>query len=175
MSIIMYMSHTIDDFRNFFKHDKEQEDFSINDAVNKTISFIESSLKDHNIVITFVHNREITKKGYPNEYCQAIMNLLSNVKDVVIERKLQHATVLITLREEKGRSVLTVQDDAGGIDDKIIDKIFDPYFTTKEFGTGIGLYMSKVIIEKNMGGKLTVKNADSKTQGKSGAIFKIEL
>ena len=85
-----------------------------------------------------------------------------------------HATVLITLKEEKGRSVLTVQDDAGGIDDKIMDKIFDPYFTTKEFGTGIGLYMSKVIIEKNMGGKLTVKNT-GKSQGKAGAIFKIEL
>ncbi|MGA2141788.1 MAG: PAS domain S-box protein, partial [Brevinematales bacterium] len=85
MSIIMYMSHTIDDFRNFFKHDKEQEDFSINDAVKKTISFIESSLRDHNITINFVSDREIVRKGYPNEYCQAIMNLLSNVKDVVTE------------------------------------------------------------------------------------------
>ena len=174
MSVILYMSKTIDDFRNFFKQEKEKEAFSINDAVKKTISFVESSLKDHNIEIKFTPEKEIIRFGYPNEYCQAIMNLMSNVKDVIIERKIPESSVIITLKEENGKSVLTVQDEAGGIAENIIDKIFDPYFTTKEFGSGIGLYMSKVIIENNMGGKLTAFNI-GKDQRKAGAVFRIEL
>ncbi len=174
MSIITYMSRTIDDFRNFFRPDKEMEDFSISNAIRKTISFIESSFKEHNIVISFTPEKDIIRKGFPNEYCQAVMNLLSNVKDAVLERNIMQSSVVITLQEKYGRSVLTIQDDAGGIADNILDRIFDPYFTTKEFGTGIGLYMSKVIIEKNMGGKLTARNT-GKAPGKIGAVFQIEL
>jgi PAS domain S-box-containing protein len=174
MSIIFHMSQTIDDFRNFFRPDKEMEEFSINEAINKTISFVDSTFKDYNIMISFNAEKEIIKKGYPNEYCQVIMNLLSNVKDAVLERKLGECNVKIELSDENGRSEVTVSDDAGGINENILDRIFDPYFTTKEYGTGIGLYMSKIIIEKNMGGKLSARNIGNETH-KRGTSFRIEL
>ncbi len=174
MSIIFHMSQTIDDFRNFFKPDKEMEDFNIDEAIKKTISFVDSSYKEHNIMIDFKTDRKIIRNGYPNEYCQVIMNILSNIKDAVLERNLKECHVKIELEIENKRSVVTISDDAGGIRNEIIGRIFDPYFTTKEYGTGIGLYMSKIIIEKNMGGKLTARNI-GKPHGKKGASFRIEI
>ncbi len=174
MSIIRHMSQTIDDFRNFFKPDKEKEDFSIKEAVNKTISFMETSLREYNILIIFKTEKDIIRNGFPNEYCQVIMNIFSNVKDAVLERKIHQSNIVIELTENNGKSILTIRDNAGGIPENIIDRVFDPYFSTKEHGSGIGLYMSKVIIEKNMGGKLTAGNIGKKPDS-TGAEFKIEL
>ena len=109
--------------------------------------------------------------GYPNEYAQVLLNILLNARDELVGHNVDDALISIHAFAEGGRSVVTITDNAGGIADEIIDSLFDPYFTTKEpdKGTGIGLFMSKTIIEKNMGGRLTVRNSGS------GAEFRIEV
>ena len=111
--------------------------------------------------------------GFPNEYSQVILNLLNNSKDVLKERNIQieNRKIIISLYKENGKSVVTVVDTGGGIPEDIIGRIFEPYFTTKddETGTGLGLYMSKIIIEDNMKGKLTARNIQD------GAEFRIEI
>jgi signal transduction histidine kinase len=110
-------------------------------------------------------------KGYPNEYAQVLLNILMNARDALLERETADPRVTVRAWMEDGRSVVTLTDNAGGIGEEIIEKIFDLYFTTKEndLGTGIGLFMSKTIIEKNMGGRLTVRNTAD------GAEFRIEV
>jgi signal transduction histidine kinase len=97
-----------------------------------------------------------------------LLNILSNAKDALLERNITHANIIITLSQEQNAAVVSIKDNAGGISPDIIEKIFDPYFTTRPQGTGIGLYMSKMIIENNMKGKLYVKNTTE------GAEFIIE-
>jgi len=174
MDIIKNMSGTIDDFRNFFKPEKEKEQFSIKEAIEKTISFMEASLTDYNIKVEFKFTKDVLRMGYFNEYCQALVNILSNARDAVIEREIKKANIWIELKEKDGISCVTISDNAGGIPEDIIDRIFDPYFSTKPQGTGIGLYMSKMIIEKSMGGRLFARNILDKKRGK-GAQFTIEL
>jgi signal transduction histidine kinase len=110
-------------------------------------------------------------RGFPREYAQAFLNILMNARDALLERGLAEPRVNVRARMEEGRSVVTVSDNAGGIKEEIIDNIFDLYFTTKVngLGTGIGLFISKNIIEKNMGGRLTVRNVED------GAEFRIEV
>jgi len=109
--------------------------------------------------------------GYPNEFSQVILNILNNAKDALVARAPVEPAISITLHEELGRTVVIIRDNAGGIPEEILDKIFDPYFTTKgpEQGTGLGLFMAKTIIETNMGGQLTVANTGD------GAEFRIEV
>lgn len=109
--------------------------------------------------------------GYRNEFSQALLNILNNARDALTERKTENPRVTITSRSEQGRAVTTISDSAGGIPQDILNKIFEPYFTTKgpQAGTGIGLFMSKTIIEKNMGGTLSVCNRAD------GAEFRIEV
>lgn len=171
MAIIRHMSVTIDDFRYFYQPEKEPHTFSIAEAVVKAISVIDSSFKNNNIDIELALKDDVVVEGFPNEYSQVLLNFLNNAKDVFIERKILHPRVILQLRNEDNRSVLTVSDNGGGIPRDIMDKIFEPYFSTKQNGqgTGIGLYMSKMIIEKSMSGKLTARNTED------GAEFRIEL
>lgn len=171
MKTIQHMSQTIDDFRCIFKPDKEKETFNIDASLNKTIGLIEESFKELNINIDIYSQKEITIEGYPNEFAQALLNILQNARDILIEKQIKKPRIIVTLNKENDKAVLTIADNAGGIPEDFIDKVFDPYFSTKgpEQGTGIGLFMCKAIIEKNMGGKLTVKNSDL------GAEFKIEV
>lgn len=171
MSIIQHMSQTIDDFRNFFKPDKEKQSFSIKAVLEKTISFVEASFRNNKIELSLYVGNDMFITGFPNEYSQVIINILNNAKDVILERKVECPYVRITLKDNYGKALLLIDDNAGGIDTEVIEKVFDPYFTTKEQGkgTGIGLYMSKTIIEKNMGGKLKVRNTGQ------GAEFSIEI
>lgn len=169
MTLILHMSKTIDDFRNFFKPDKEPVSFSLKNTVEKTLSIIEASMKNNFIKIETDIQTDNTIRGYPNEYSQVLLVILNNAKDVLVERKVKDPLVKISIMEENGRSVVTITDNAGGIEPDISMKIFEPYFTTKSEGTGIGLYMSKMIIENNMGGKLTARNADN------GAEFRIVI
>lgn len=171
MQILLYMSRTIDDFRNFFKKDEEKQLFPIAKTVEQTISLIADALKREYINIVLKLDDEITTFGYKNEYTQALLNIINNAKDVLLERKIENPLITIKVFRENDLVVVTVHDNGGGIDESILTSIFDPYFTTKgpDKGTGIGLYMSKIIIEKNMGGSLTVATM----QG--GAEFRIEL
>jgi signal transduction histidine kinase len=171
MKVINFMSRTIDDFRNFFRPDKEKILFSLREVLDTTLSFVGDSFRNNNIKIELDIQGDVDIEGYPNEYSHVLLNILTNAKDILIERGIDDPNVIIKLFRENGRSVITITDNAGGAKEDIIDKIFDPYFTTKKQGegTGMGLYMSKMIIEKNMGGKLTARNAGS------GAEFRIEV
>jgi PAS domain S-box-containing protein len=171
MDIIFHMSQTIDDFRNFFKPDKEKSWFRINQVVTNTVSLVEANFREYRIAVEVDASEEMETRGFPREYAQAFLNILMNARDALLERGLAEPRVNVRARMEEGRSVVTVSDNAGGIKEEIIDNIFDLYFTTKVngLGTGIGLFISKNIIEKNMGGRLTVRNVED------GAEFRIEV
>jgi PAS domain S-box-containing protein len=171
MELIQHMSQTIEDFRNLFKVDKEAVTFGVNDVVDHTLSLIAKTFKDQGIETAFQPEGNPTATGFPNEYSQVLLNILLNARDALVGNHVQDARISIRSFAQGGRSVVTITDNAGGIADEHIDKVFDAYFTTKgpEKGTGIGLYMSKTIIEKSMGGRLTVLNSGG------GAEFRIEV
>jgi PAS domain S-box-containing protein len=163
---IQFMSKTIDDFRNFYTIKKIKEHFSVKNAIQETILMQSAQLNHHNIKFS-IDGEDFELNSYQSEFKQVILNLVNNAKDAIVEKSIEYGKIKITIQN---RSIY-IKDNAKGIDEKIIDRIFEPYFTTKEQGkgTGIGLYMSKVIIEENMGGKLSVKN------NSNGAIFIIEF
>jgi len=171
MKLIEHMSQTIDDFRNFFRPDREKTSFDIKKLILKTISLIEASFISQNISITKKLEDELFVSGYPNEFSQVLLTILNNAREAFAGRKTKKAGVTIKSFREGDRVVVTVSDNAGGILEQNIDKIFEPYFTTKGSGggTGIGLYMSKTIIQNNMNGSLTARNTDK------GAEFRIEI
>ena len=159
--LVSSMSQTIDDFRNFFKPEKIKHSFNINETVAKALRIIDASFNNLNIKIDFkAHDNENIAYGYENEYSQVIVNILTNSKDSFIEKNIENPLIEIELIKDKNSIDLILKDNAGGIPKKIFPKIFDPYFSTKENGTGIGLYMSKMIIEKSMNGNLSAKDID---------------
>jgi len=165
--LLEYMSKTIDDFRNFFNPNSSKEDFLIDEAVQSALKIVSSTLKHHNIKIDIQRNLNHSIHGYKNEYAQVIVNILSNAKDILIDRKVENPQVRVYLKDT---NTLCIEDNAGGVDSEIIDKIFDPYFTTKyDYGTGIGLYMTKLIIEEKMNGTIDVNNSEN------GAVFSIKV
>ncbi|UTJ07094.1 HAMP domain-containing sensor histidine kinase [Arcobacter roscoffensis] len=165
------MSKTIDDFRNFFKPTKEKLQFNLKDLVLKSSSLVESAFSHHEINIMHKDFVDIDVYGFDNEFSQTILNVLNNAKDAIVENKISDGIVSITLDQDEKFGRVIIHDNAGGVPEDIIEKIFNPYFTTKEEGkgTGIGLYMSKIIVEQNMDGKLEVKNEDD------GATFTISI
>jgi PAS domain S-box-containing protein len=171
MELIKHMSKTIDDFRNYFRPDKEKVTFYLSESITDTLSLVNASFKDQNIDIEILAKHDAVIYGYRNEFAQVLLNILNNARDALIEREIKDPRVTITICGESKRAILTVTDNAGGIPEEILGKIFDPYFSTKgpQAGTGVGLYMSKSIIEKNMGGTLTVRNITD------GAEFRIEV
>ena len=171
MDVIQFMSNTIDDFRYFFRPDKEKNEFIVNEVIAKTIKFMLPALRHYGITITVNEEPDVSILGYPNEYSQMLINIINNAKDELLERKVPDPRIMICVFHDDRLAVATVTDNAGGIDDGVLPKVFDPYFTTKEpgKGTGIGLYMSKVIVEKNMDGRLTARNVPD------GVEFRIEM
>lgn len=169
MGLIQYMAQTIDDFRNFFKPDKEKMYFPIEESVRKAVALVEQSLKDSEISLKLDLETGLTVEGFPNEFGQVLLILLQNAKDVLQERKVLNPTISVLSRNRDGKAEVTVEDNAGGIPPELMGRVFEPYFTTKKNGTGIGLYMSKLIIEKNMGGSITMRN------DQAGAVFTILL
>ncbi len=171
MQIISHMSQTINDFRNYFKPDKENVLSPVSRAVSKTVSLIEESFNRQQITIEVEETGDPVVNGYPNEYSQVLLNILANARDAFSDQGIKDPKVFINICSEDGRAVVTIADNAGGIPENIMDKIFEPYFTTKapDKGTGVGLFMSKTIIEKNMNGRLTARNTCN------GAEFRIEV
>lgn len=169
--VLDYMSHTIDDFRNFFMPKKEKEEFYLYKVLDSVMTIVSSSLKSDKINVEININKNIKLTTYLNEYEQVILNILKNAKDALIEKNIKKPSIIISAYEESEYVVLFIEDNAGGITVEPIGKIYEPYFTTKDDsnGTGIGLYMSKIIIDKNMKGKLRVRNT------KSGAKFGIHV
>jgi signal transduction histidine kinase len=171
MDVILHMSQTIDDFRYFFRQDKEKTCFTANQSVAKALEFISPSLIEKGIDVSVTEQPEVGIFAYRNEYAQVLLNILSNAKDVLVERNVAEPHINISIFQTDGRSVVTITDNGGGISTEVMPRIFDPYFTTKEKlqGTGIGLYMSKIIIEQNIGGSLTAENVED------GVAFRIEV
>ena len=167
--MIEFMSNTIDDFRNFYKPDKKKEDFYVSDACKKAINIIDATLENLgiNLILDIKEDKKIF--GYPTEFSQVILNIISNAKDVLIEKNIKNPKIEINIESKGILSIITIKDNAGGIEEKNLEQIFDPYYSTKDSskGTGFGLYISKLIIERNMGGDLSVSN------NSEGAVFKI--
>jgi len=166
---IEFMSETIDNFRDFYKPVKEKEKFFISKAIQKSIDIMNPILELHNISLTFTIDDELTLLSYENEYSQVVLNLISNAKDELINNKIKEPKICIKLKMINNQKTTSICDNAGGIKEKNKEKIFEPYFTTKETGSGIGLYMSKTIIESHFKGTLSVQNNDD------GACFRIEI
>jgi len=171
MEIVFHLSQTIDDFRDFSTPDREKSLFRVDQVVAKSVSLVEESFKEQQIAIDIDTIGEPQINGYPHEYAQVLLNILLNARDVFRERRTEGARITVRAWTEDNRSVVTIADNAGGISEEIISRIFDAYFTTKELGkgTGVGLFMSVAIIEKKMGGRLTARNVGD------GAEFRIEV
>jgi signal transduction histidine kinase len=159
--LIEKMSTTIDDFRDFFRPDRETTTFDIAQEVRAALAIVNASMKNNRIELVTDMPEPLFASGYPNQYAQAVLNLVVNAKEALVERAVVNARIVISLSRIESQAVLMVEDNAGGIDAAILAKIFDPYFTTKEQGSGIGLYMVKMIIERAMGGRVEVQSMES--------------
>ena len=174
-TLILNMSSTIEDFTNFFNPQKEKKSFEIKDAINEALIILRKVIEIENIHIQIDVPINYKVIGVSNELSQVIVNLIQNSKDAFIQNNIEHKTIEISLKEkqqlDKKYALLEIKDNAGGIDKENIEKVFDPYFTTKykSQGTGLGLFMSKMIIEKSLEGELSHENVDD------GSTFKIKL
>ena len=169
MSFINFMSKTIDDFRDFFKSDKTKKEFSILTALKQPIDILKPQFDERKILIK-QSGDDFTMFELQSELEQVILNILNNARDALLENKVESPYIKIETIKNENVGLILIEDNAGGIPQDVINKIFEPYFTTKEEGkgTGIGLYMSNRIIN-NMQGKLSVSN------NSNGALFEIEL
>ncbi len=170
-NVLQYMSQTIDDFRNFLKESDGVEIFPLSDIFHSVENIMIPSLKVNNITISLPQTEGLSIEGNRNEFLQVILNIIKNAQDAIVLNNIKKGKITVSLSTKGDKITISIQDNAGGIAKENIDKIFDPYFTTKHKsqGTGIGLYMSKQIIEKNSGSKLYVTNTEE------GANFIIEV
>ena len=183
MRLAVSMSDTIEDFRNFFSPSKEKEHFSLSKSIHDTLEMSSFFCKDENIDITVNCDEDITIYGYANEFSQVILNFINNARDNFKYKQMHDdKKIEITIKEVHGKHPtvnIYFADNGGGIEEHIIDRVFEPYFTTKHkaTGTGIGLYMSKQIIEAQMSGEMTVRNAEKEFDHKAYmcAEFKIAI
>ena len=159
------------DFRNFFKPNKEKSMSTYSELIENVLRIVDPSLNSFNIKIIQNQNCEAKFYAYPNEIKQVILNLIKNAEDMLVEKKIEEPCITITTYQEDDNLVLEIGDNGGGVPEELLAKIFDPYFSTKtnKDGTGIGLYMSKTIINEHCDGLLSVSN------NAQGAIFKIQL
>ena len=171
MEIIQYMSQTIDDFRNFFKPSKEKIRFNVCENLQTMIKIVSGALSANNIELKITDcDKDIFMFGFPNELNQGIINIVNNSKDIIKERNVKNGIIEIKVQKRESLVIISMLDNGGGIADNIMDKIFEPYFTTKfaSKGTGLGLYMTKMIVE-SMDGRIYARNT------KYGAEFVMEI
>lgn len=170
-SYVQFLTHTIDDFRNFFKPNKQKESVTLSQLVNRTLSIIGKALEINGITLQVQTHTTREIFTYANEITQVILNILKNAEDIIKERETKNAHINITIFSDATWQIITIEDNAGRIPDDILPNIFEPYFSTKseKNGTGLGLYMSKTIIEEHCGGQITATNTAK------GALFTIKL
>ena len=168
---VEFLSTTIDDFRNFFKPDKSKELVLITIPVHRALQIVKSSMESRGITVETDFECNEAVSMYQNEMMQVVLNILKNAEDNFLEKKTPNPQIKISTYMEDEQYAITVNDNGGGISYKIINNVFDPYFSTKEEknGSGLGLYMSKIMVEEHSDGKLSVKNTEI------GAEFKILL
>jgi signal transduction histidine kinase len=176
-----FLSSTIESFQNFLKEDKIVENFSIEPTVKKTLAIISANLVSNNITIIKNYKQQIKVNGIQNELVQVFLNIINNATDILKtfkDKDIEKYIIIDVDKLDDERGIISIQDSAGGIPDDIINKIFEPYFTTKHQsqGTGLGLYMTHQIVTK-MGGTITVANQKFKYNNKEfvGAKFDIVL
>ncbi len=166
-----HLSKTIDDFRGFYKEDKEKIEIKFSDMAKTALSIVNTSIEVKNIDLVTEFACKMKIDTYPNELRQVILNLIKNAEDVLIEKEIKNPYIKVRTYDKEGYSYMEISDNAGGVPEDIREKIFDPYFSTKtkKDGTGLGLYMSKTIVEEHCGGKIRVYNT------KEGAVFEIKI
>ena len=173
-----YLSDTIDDFRYFFKPQKDKTKFSLAKNIEKSLSFLEATLKENSIKVEFDYE-DIDIIAYETELIQVFINIINNSKDAFIEKKIEDRVIFISIKKFPNRILIEIKDNAGGVEEDILDKVFEPYFTTKHQynGTGIGLYMSNQIIKTHLNGDIFMKNCSFKYKNieQKGAITTIIL
>ena len=175
---VQFLSNTIEDFRDYFKPNKDKVTFNVESVIDKSLKLIASDFKNSNIEV-IKNIEEIELYGLPRELIQVVMNILKNGKDILQENDIKDKVIKINIFEDDVNAFISIHDNGGGIPDNIISKIFEPYFTTKHQaqGTGIGLYMSYEIITKHMNGNIEVVNESIKYKENEyiGANFKITI
>ena len=172
---VTYLSNTIDDFKNFYKDDKQKKSFNLSETINKAIHLLHSRFRKKNIEV-IMKDSDIEIFGLQNEMIQVFMNILNNARDVLETLESEKKYIFIDLVKKGENITISFYDNANGIDEKYLPRLFDYKFTTKENqkGTGIGLYMSKLIVEKS-GGTIEVQNKEYSYKEKNykGACFTI--
>ena len=171
MKQVDYMTTTINDFQRFIMPSNTKVDFDIKETIDAMLEIINHNIKYNNVKINIEvkENTNLMISGYKNEFMQSFLNIINNAKDALLKNDYKNRKIDIKISNKNDKLVITVEDNAGGIDNQHIHKIFKPYFSTKNDGHGIGLYMTKMIIEDKMDGKIFVHNT------KNGALFNITL
>jgi len=171
LSHISYLSQTIDVFRNFLRPDKEKDASRMIDIVKEAEAMIGASLHNNDIALEIVNESKSVIEVYSRELLQVIINILNNAKEALVSNQVQDKRINIDILDEKGYVVARLCNNGGTIPIDVMPHIFDPYFSTKDekVGTGLGLYMSKTIIEKHLNGKISVENSEN------GVCFTIRL
>ncbi len=166
-----HLSNTIDDFRNFFKSDKQKIETTLESIVSNSINIIRNSLEGNNIKLTVNFNCYESVNVFASEVNQVVLNLIKNAEDAILENKVEKGEIKISTSCEDDFCFIEISDNGGGVPEIIMEKIFDPYFSTKKSkeGTGLGLYMSKIIVNDHCKGELSIKNSSE------GAIFRIKI
>ena len=170
-SLTAYMSKTIDDFKNFFSPNKQKNIFTIKSAIQKAVDIVNGLVHLHYIQVTIDIEKDLKCYSYIEELQQVILIIINNAIDVLVLKKISTPKIVITAWKEEDNIIINIEDNALGIDSNYLDKIFEPYFTTKlkSQGTGLGLYMAKTIIENGLLGVLNVENKSD------GACFTIKI
>lgn len=169
---VRYLSDTIDDFRNFFKESKSKQEFFIEEAIDKGVSLLRKQFEQSSIVIEIKNKCKRTLLyTYKNELMQVLLNILHNSKDAFEANDMKNKKIIIDCTKDDENLIIKIEDNAGGIPEDVISKMFEPYFSTKKEknGTGLGLYMSKIIINRHLEGSIFAKNIDK------GASFTIRI
>lgn len=167
---VTYLSHTIDDFRNFFKDSKKKETFDIEDILQKSMSLMKKQFEQGGITLEYINECvDVQIHSYKNELIQVILNLFNNARDAFESSNIENKKIILMCKVIKNNLLIRVKDNAGGIKEENMHKIFEPYFSTKKEknGTGLGLHMSKIILQKHFKGTIAVLNEDN------GAVFDI--
>jgi signal transduction histidine kinase len=169
-NITKSLSDMITSFTTFFQSDEDKQNISISSVIDNSLGIIKASLKLNNIETKISIEEDVNMYIYVSELKQVLVNIIKNAKDAIIERNIENGWIHIEFKVDKHHYIINIEDNAGGIEKEYINQVFDPYFSTKsKNGTGLGLYMSKMIIDEHFNGLLVVKNSEN------GAKFSIKI
>lgn len=146
---LAFMSSTIDDFRDFFRPQKEKKVFSVQEVIGQSKRLLSASLEKFGIEVEVKIEENFRLEGYPNEIAQVMINIINNAKEAFLESPQKNRRVVIRAFVSEGVATISISNNAGLIQESVLEHIFEPYFTTKESGSGLGLYMSQKVAEKN--------------------------